>query len=548
MALASTPQPRTDPCTTASDDRPQAFARADLDPPGEARLASALQEHADRFLAADTRACESGTPRQTVARCLEGRLAAHDRLVLALHELPVDIVRAQGLAAAHALPAPEACTRTQLAASWPDDVELRARLGPVVLAAERVTPLLEIGVVDEARAELDAALAELEAAPASSYLLRARLARLAIDEMTGKPLAADAYDDLLDLATEHEDLVAAARLWTRRLGTAANRGDVAELPTLRDTARWAFDLAGRPSELAPLHHEAQGFALFQLQRFADAEVELQAAIDAMLATEGSAHPKLAELRGALAMLMYRQGRVEEALAVTLEAWSDLEPVTDPGFPPLAHMAANLATYCDEVGQPHEAVRWARRGLDAMDQGTNGDPVLRTILVEAVVTRDELPRARREADALVTWAADLDPYVRGRAERVAARVAFRGRDFDVMRRHLDASEHAFERAGATGELVGTRYDRARLLRGEGDLAGAAEAFADVIAHEAELTGVDVTTRVQVRVEAAELALERGRATEARDLIAAAHTVLPADAAAALADRVTAMHARIARARN
>jgi hypothetical protein len=118
----------------------------------------------------------------------------------------------------------------------------------------------------------------------------------------------------------------------------------------------------------------------------------------------------------------------------------------------------------------------------------------------------------------------------------------------MRRHLDASEHAFERAGATGELVGTRYDRARLLRGEGDLAGAAEAFADVIAHEAELTGVDVTTRVQVRVEAAELALERGRATEARDLIAAAHTVLPADAAAALADRVTAMHARIARARN
>jgi hypothetical protein len=262
------------------------------------------------------------------------------------------------------------------------------------------------------------------------------------------------------LAGEGGDLDTVVLVSCRTMVSCDRGGDV------RRETQWvrAADEVNGPYGSPHLHMTCRthyGGILFAAGRWAQAERELTAALDAGRAAEPALH---VEALARLAELSLGQGRTEEAVRL-LEGYAD--------HPGTARVIGAIHLTRDDPGP---AATVLRRGLAEIDEGSPDAVGLGELLIEAEIARGELESATARAEQLLALASHSDsPLVTARAHRALGRVLTEAADVAALA-PLDVALAAFRRLEMPFEASRTRLLIATMLADKEPETATAEARA------------------------------------------------------------------------
>ena len=283
---------------------------------------------------------------------------------------------------------------------------LTEQLGPehpqVGVSRENVASLLaEIGRLDEAAEELDAAL-EIEARAwgrDSPRLLTARMTRVQLLRRQGKPVEAEAEArEVFEgrkrvLGDKHFDTLMTQ---TALAVTIAMQGRLGEAePVLGGAVKALSETAGPEHQATLSARHNYAMLLSRMQRYADAERELGPLIVAKRKANGPEHPSLLPTWTLHAAMLGELDREAEAAAEYAEAIQQFEGVLPPDHQELASARLDYGTLLYEMGELEQAkamlqLAWGSYGAnDAMSRRT-AEVIYAMTLVTADLQDDALP--------------------------------------------------------------------------------------------------------------------------------------------------------------
>jgi ATP/maltotriose-dependent transcriptional regulator MalT len=267
------------------------------------------------------------------------------------------------------------------------------------------------------------------------------------------------------LAGEGEDLDTVVLISCRTVASCDRDGDI------RRATQWvrAADEFNRRYGSPHLYTTCRthyGGILFATGKWAEAERELEAALEVGKAAEPALH---AEALARLGELRLAQGRTEEA-ARLLEGYED-------------HPSAARAVAAIQLarGEPGAAVAGLRRRLREVEGSLEG-AALYELLVEAEIARGALADATARAERLADLASGVDSQLaRARTQRTVGRARAAAGDSDAVA-PLEAALVAFIGLDLPFEVARTRLLLATSLADGDREAAIAEARAALVAFE------------------------------------------------------------------
>ena len=403
----------------------------------------------------------------------------------------------------------------ELAAQPAQAARVRATLGAVYRG---------LALADEARAQLSAALDDLDraeamgAAPALRSAIELELARVA-EEQNRFEQALVHLDRSEALARERLEEPRRTRELTRSLSVRAQvyehqaRFDLAE-SALREALEML--LAASEMDLEQLYdvRGTLGHVYFAQERWAEAEEQNRAALRLARDLFPSGHFRIARRLESLGAAIASQGRFEEAAPFFAEAFETKRAVLPENHPALAASLHNLGSLALDRGRFEEALDHHRQAL--------------AIRLEAFGEESPFTAASREGLArALTGLGRLDEAREEHEKALAARRAALGAAHPRIARNLEL----------LGDLARTRSDR--------DEAEARYREALAV-RRAGVRGVD-PRRADAVLDLVEVLLEGGAADEIPALLEEAEVHLPeedGDEAGELRERLASLRGRLA----
>ncbi len=452
----------------ARTDRPYAAVTATA-------TATGLDAYAQRWSAVAIDACAGAASREPAdqqlararAQCLDRGLGALRSVASLLATSPRAELVDHALQVVGGLPALDDCTdpAALLAGGAPPAdraVAIAALEDRLVMARAK----LDAGLFREAGAELEALVADADAAQWPSLRVRVRLALGDVKLGSFDP-GLEILLEAARLATEHGLDREAAKAWSALISGAAiaRRPDAADAYTEIATAAAA---ATHDPSLVNRVRVYRGRALVRMRRFTDAEPHCRAALSEARTRPGVEWRELASARDCLLEVLMPLGKFDEAEALAAEAIADRAALISAEHPAIGDYLAVIARGKQSQGQLAEAEADYER-VHALRLRAFGPRHLKSAESVGDLAGFERDLAKRKAmlEAALTIVVAPDsqtartPLVEYRFESMLAEIAGKQDDHAAMQRH-------FERAVALAEgLAGpTSLDVAMLLVGYG----------------------------------------------------------------------------------
>jgi eukaryotic-like serine/threonine-protein kinase len=444
------------------------------------RVAAALDEYRERWLAAEVEACEAThLRREHDAEWLERRLACLDDRRRALVSLTDQLTRGDARTIEHAtraarsLPPIDACERERAPLDLtpePDDPHLRLRVERQLERLSDARTLLSSGHLEEGLGGARAVLAsepghEWPALAAEAHLV---IAGAVVDVEGDVDQERRSYHAAAGAALRGHHHRLAALSWAR-LGRSLVR-----TREFDEALRWLGLADGLAARLAREHGEDPPLAAelehtraqlrFHQGEYAEAELHARRRLALLREVYGPDHPRVADALNNLGVVVYMQYRKDEAVAAYREALTILERVEGPDHPAVAMMHNNIGVVSTDRELYTEAVDHYQRAVEIRRRVY---PRTHELVLQSLVNLANV----------YLFSADYGPGIEPALEVVAATRL----ELDAQRRRLSAiGADASEFARLEVQLVPDLLRLARLLAGAGRHEQALDNFTEASA--------------------------------------------------------------------
>ncbi len=383
-----------------------------------AQTASILDGYARSWAAMKTDACEATAVRHEQSEavrslrmaCLDQRLGAFSALTRLFAEQASPELVDGAIRAAQGLEGLAGCADTAaLAAGVPlPPRELAGRVAELRASLDRARALLAAGRGKEARELLERLAVDARAAGYKPLLAQVlvKLGEVQADTRDGNTTRATIEEAMAVAADVKDDASVARALGLLMQVLTTKEAKPAEALALRPAMEAAVRRAGNDDLLRALLHERVGAALSAQGTFGDAVKELEHALALREAARDRNDVEVVRTLSALARILVRDGKYDEAHARLLAALELSEKVLGPDHPDVGNVYTELGTAAFEADRMDDALSFYERALAILRKALGEDAELTGAALHNVAMILDEQRRFDEALALYRRALEI----------------------------------------------------------------------------------------------------------------------------------------------